>query len=201
MQTELHFDQDLFSIESIAPATGITLQHIANATGEALTLTSPAFSFAKDDVLATLTLKPFVSDRTSSDISLSGLVLNDNDANFTRCIMSPSTTLSTSTASVTLDCFERTLQRTMDGTMPIIIRAIYPQPASSQDPVVIELESLHSDLVEISIRDLIGREVHRSTHASFAGIVKIMLSPLPAGYNHLVVRSDGEILSRGLIVR
>jgi hypothetical protein len=200
IQTELHFDQDLFSIESIEPSPGISVQNVATAIGEALTLTAPAFSFEKDELLATITLKPFVTDRTSSDISLSGLVLNDNDEDFARCIMSPSTTLTTSTASVILDCVERTLQQTMAGTVPIIIRGIYPQPAENGDDITIDLSSETCGEYEVVVTNLMGREEYRHVVHIANGNSLLNLPGMNSGYYRVTLRSPISLTSRSLIV-
>jgi hypothetical protein len=201
IQTALHFDRDLFTIENIDVPSGASISRNETSDGEGLTFTSSAFSLSKEDVLATIALRPSVTTHTSSDIALTGLILNDSDENFMRCVMTPATTLSTSNAFVLLDCHERVIQDALNGSLMLSVSAIYPQPADASGVITVDLVSASSDMMDVVVTDALGREELRTTRSIPQGSSSITLPTLHSGYHTLMVRSSNGNNIRSLIVR
>jgi hypothetical protein len=202
IRTDLQFDHDLFELISLEAATDIDVSSTAGPDGETFTLTSAsAMSFAKNDVIARMKLQPFVTDKTSTPITLSGLVLNDNDPEYLRCVLAPASTLSTSTAEVLLDCSERIVSNSMRKAQTMEIVGVYPQPAESGQEWRIEMRLKQSVLLHLRITDALGREELNFEQTFLSGAAVFHLPALRSGYHNLIIRTSHSTHTVPLIVR
>ncbi|HET6511786.1 MAG TPA: hypothetical protein VFH43_06310 [Candidatus Kapabacteria bacterium] len=201
IRTELHFDRDLFRIGSIEQLSGVQVTQSAIDEGEVLVFTSSAFELAKDQTIATVTLEPFVTERTSTELILTGLTLNDGDADFERCVMMATSSHSISTASVELDCKEEIVHDVLGDRLSFTINTIYPQPATSGAGITLNMYAEVAQTIELSVVDMLGRQITRELHALTFGESCIRLQTLPAGFHHLIVRGSNCQTVRPVVVR
>jgi hypothetical protein len=199
---DVSYHDDLFRFEQIS---GSYQPSVTNKTLTTGTITLPISISATDITLepnvpiAEIELTAMLTDTTSTDITISNVMLNGGDQDFARCMLA----LEESTGaelSVSLRCGDPLIQRVMRGQQAIEIKSINPNPASGK--ITVDYESKLSGGVTLAVYSVSGVLVHEEVLASDRGdaAVQIDASVWASGAFTIVLKS-GEEEARGGVIK
>src|SRR5207247_194929 len=139
-------------------------------SGKTFTLTDPSEIHADaNGIIATIGFRVYLTKDSSTTIAL----LPKTDTISTPCDRTTITFGGIATFNYTFLCNERALQNFLNGTMPMKIIAIHPNPAS--DEIAIDINSQGKQDVPIEITNALGAHVFSGRRNIAAGNNSIRL--------------------------
>ncbi|MDP4198510.1 MAG: hypothetical protein Q8902_02940 [Bacteroidota bacterium] len=178
---EIHYNGNLLTMSGITvPAGWSILDSVEKPSGQLrLTLRHDAGgAVAFSSVLAEIFFSTTLGDSAATDITLTGLQFNSNDASYARCIL---TSLATpeSVRYSTIDVCGNPKERALiNNNLTMEIVSLGPNPAAPQNGAAyatLTLALSTASNVSIHVRDMLGRDCFQSNSSLEAGIQRIPL--------------------------